>query len=204
MATADHIRRTAPGASVFVIGGDGFRRLLVERAKCRLDAQHPDLVVVGFTEDFDYRQLETACRAIYRGAELIVGDPDVNDPHPDGPTPGAGAFAAAIEAATGCRGLRIGKPNPALYEMALGELRVRPEHTAVLGDRLDSDVAGGKALGMGTILVLTGISTEESVRSAEIKADLVVDDLPDLASMWADALGGERQPDHVASSTDSS
>ena len=188
MATADYIRQTRLGASVYVIGGDGFRAELQERANCTLDDRNPDFVVVGFTETFDYHQREKACRDINSGAQLIVGDPDVNDPHPDGPLPGAGAFAAAIEVAMGCVGVRIGKPNSWLYEEALLELRAEPEHAAIVGDRLDSDVAGGKAIGMATILVLTGISTRESVQHAQVKPDLIVDNLTHLETMWAQAV----------------
>jgi HAD superfamily hydrolase (TIGR01457 family) len=191
MATADYLLEVAPGARVYVIGGDGFRRELQERAGCTLDEKRPQFVVVGFTEDFDYRQLRTACRAIYRGARLIVGDPDVNDPHPDGPVPGSGAFAAAIEAATGCAGIRIGKPNPALYEMALRELGVAPRRTAVLGDRLDSDIAGGLAVGLGTILVLSGITQPDDVESSTIKPDVVVNDLHQLRNAWTHALANQ-------------
>ena len=189
MATADYIRQAKLGASVYVIGGDGFRAELQQRANCTMDDRNPDFVVVGFTETFDYHQLETACRAIYRGAQLIVGDPDVNDPHPDGPLPGSGAFAAAIEVAVGCVGVRIGKPSPWLYEKALRELKTEPEHAAIVGDRLDSDVAGGNAIGMATILVLTGMSTQESVQHAQVKPDLIVNNLAHLETMWAQTVG---------------
>jgi 5'-nucleotidase len=188
MATADYIRKEKLGASVYVIGGDGFRDELQQRANCTMDDRNPEFVVVGFTETFDYQQLETACRAIHRGARLVVGDPDVNDPHPSGPLPGAGAFAAAIEAVTGCSGVRIGKPEPWLYEKALLELKSEPAHAAIVGDRMDSDIAGGRAIGIATILVLTGISTRESVRRAREKPDLVVDNLTHLETIWKQAV----------------
>jgi NagD protein len=145
--------------------------------------------VVGWSDDFDYRQLLASCRAIYRGARLIIADPDVNDPAPDGPTPGAGAFAAAIQAATGVPPfLSIGKPNRAIFQMALQGLGASPASSAIVGDRLDSDVCGGIQSGIGTIVVLTGITTPASLAQSDLRPDLVVRDLQELRLCWEKAL----------------
>ena len=189
LATAHYLAKLGPGLRAYVIGGDGFRQQIVEVAQCTLDAENPDVVVVGWTPDFGYQHLETACLAIHRGARLIVGDPDVNDPSPRGPLPGSGAFAAAIEAATGVQGLAIGKPGRLIFEAALDGLGATPEHAAMLGDRLDSDMAGGLGLGLHTILILTGYTTPEMLQASPIKPDLVVRDLEDLRTRWEQALG---------------
>ncbi len=187
LAAADYLTRF-PGARVYVIGEEGLRRQLVEVGGCVLEDQRPDFVVIGWTDDFDYRQLLTACRAIYRGAKLIVADPDVNDPSPDGPTPGSGAFAAAIQAATGASALAIGKPNRILFDMALRDMGAAVESSAILGDRLDSDIRGGLEVGMGTILVLTGIASLEMVEKSPFKPDWVVRDLEELHARWLEAI----------------
>ena len=188
LATASYLASQGPGLRAYVIGGDGFRQQIVERGGCTLDSNNPDVVVVGWTPDFDYHQLETACLAIHRGARLILADPDVNDPSPAGPLPGSGAFAAAIEAATGAKALAIGKPNRLIFETALASLDADSEIAAMLGDRLDSDVKGGLAMGMGTILVLTGLTTPAMLETSDIQPRWVVQDLDDLRCQWETVL----------------
>ena len=184
MATAEYLAQT-PGARVYAIGEKGFLDQLVEIGRCVLDDTRPDYVVVGWSDDFDYQQLFTCCRAIYRGARLIVADPDVNDPAPEGPTPGAGAFAAAIQAATGVAPfLSVGKPNRAIFQMALRGLGADPESSAIVGDRLDSDVCGGLQAGIGAIVVLTGITTPAMLAASPLKPHLVVRDLQELRILW--------------------
>lgn len=190
LAAVDYLRQRGPGTRVYVVGGEGFRRQLVERGGCLLDDQSPDFVVVGWTPDFDYQMLAKACRAIWRGARLLVADPDVNDPSPEGPTPGSGAFAAAIEAATGTKGLIIGKPNRILFRWALENLGADPGTSAMLGDRLESDVQGGLRAGLRTILILTGIANRQMVANSPWKPDWIVRDLIELRDRWRAALHG--------------
>ena len=163
------------------------RRVYAETLN-ELADENPDVVVVGWTPDFDYAQLETACLAVHRGAKLILADPDVNDPSPAGPLPGSGAFAAAIEAATGAKALAIGKPNRLIFETALTSLGADCEAAAILGDRLDSDVKGGLAMGMGTILALTGLTTPAMLEASDIQPRWVVRDLDDLRRRWEEAM----------------
>lgn len=188
LAAAAYLASQGPGLRAFVIGGEGFRRQVVERGHCILESENPDVVVVGWTPDFDYHQLETACLAIYRGARLILADPDVNDPSPIGPLPGSGAFAAAIEAATGAKSLAIGKPNRLIFETALEGLGASSDTAAMLGDRLDSDIKGGLAMAMGTILVLTGLTTPGMLEQSDIQPRWVAQDLHDLRRQWEQAL----------------
>lgn len=194
VATARYLAEQHPGSRVYVIGGEGLRRQLVEVGGCALDAECPDYVVVGWTADFDYDKLSLACRAIHRGARLILADPDVNDPGPEFPSPGSGAFGAAIQAATGAPCLAIGKPNRIMLDAAMHELEADVATAAIVGDRLDADIKGGKALGIGTILVLTGITTPEMVARSPLQPDWVVRDLPELHARWRDELRGRASP----------
>jgi len=196
MAAARYLAAQRPGSRVYVIGGEGLRRQLVEVGGCTLEAERPDYVVVGWTADFDYDKLSLACRAIHRGARLIVADPDVNDPGPEFPSPGSGAFAAAIQAATGASCVAIGKPNRIMLDAAMQELGADVATTAIVGDRLDADIEGGKALGIGTILVLTGITTPEMAARAPLQPDWIVRDLAELRARWQEALreAGTRAP----------
>jgi len=91
--------------------------------------------------------------------------------------PGAGAIVAAIEAASGRRARLIGKPSKIMGELILRHLNAKPEQTLLIGDRLDTDIAMGKALGMRTALVLTGATRREDVDKSRIKPDYVLDRL---------------------------
>ncbi len=184
LAAAEYLAKQGPGRRAYVIGGTTLEEQVVQVGGCSLDAERPDYVVVGWSPNFDYYQLETACLAIHRGAKLVLADPDVNDPSPRGPLPGAGAFAAAIQAATGCQAIPIGKPNPALFEAGLRALEAEASTSAMLGDRLDSDVAGAAAMGMGSILLLTGLTTPAMLAASPLQPDWVARDLDELREMW--------------------
>jgi HAD superfamily hydrolase (TIGR01450 family) len=189
MAAADYVREEkGPGTKVFVIGGDGFKQLMVERGECILSETRPDAVVIGWTPDFNVRHLEVASRAVFQGADLLAADPDVNEPSQPTPLPGSGSFAAAIEAVTGAKATPIGKPNSILFEMALKGIGGDVDHAAMIGDRLDTDVKGGLAMGLCTILVLTGYTTREILAESSIKPDWVMEDLDDLRQRWKKAL----------------
>jgi HAD superfamily hydrolase (TIGR01450 family) len=118
-------------------------------------ATRADVVVVAEHERFDYGELRTATQAVLRGAELIGLTRDTTFPMPDGPWPASGAILAAIETAVGRKADAImGKPEPGMYAAArdrLGEGRV-----LAVGDHLDVDVAGARAAGLDSALVLTG------------------------------------------------
>ncbi len=84
----------------------------------------------------------------------------------------------------------VGKPEPIMIEQSLRMLGARPEETAILGDRLDTDILGGHRAGILTIMLLTGISTEAEAAACDAPPDLIFDDLPTLISVWAEALDG--------------
>lgn len=180
-ATAEFLATQAePGSSAFVIGEEGLRSCL-ERAGFRLvDDPNADCVVVGLDRGLNYAKLTTAIRAVARGARFIGSNPDVSLPVEDGLIPGAGAIQAAITAATGIKPLIVGKPEPPMVEIGLRLLGRGPAETAMIGDRLDTDIAGGQRVGMVTILVLTGISTAAEAAAQPTPPDYVLPDLTEL------------------------
>jgi phosphoglycolate/pyridoxal phosphate phosphatase family enzyme len=186
-ATAEYIKEHfgATGRSVFVIGT---REIKAEMARVGLkvvegDAGRvADYVVVGLHEDFHYQELRTATQAVRAGAVIFAPNRDPVFPMPDGLWPGSGSILAAVETAGASRGIAIGKPELPMFEMALR--KVPPgARVAMVGDRLDSDVAGGKRAGVDTVLVLSGSTSAEELEASEIKPDHV---LPDLAALLAD------------------
>ena len=179
-ATALYLARDhPPGTRVFVIGMDGLVQPLRAQGYILTD-QEPEVVVVGFDSALTYDKLVTAHRAIRRGARYVGTNPDPTLPTPDGDVPGSGSFHCLLSTSTGVRPTIVGKPHPPLFEMGLARLGTRPEETAIVGDRLDTDIQGGRNVGLVTMLVLSGSTTIEQVAQAEQKPDYVFPGLPDL------------------------
>ncbi|HYU19568.1 MAG TPA: HAD-IIA family hydrolase [Chloroflexota bacterium] len=179
-ATARYLQQTAlPGSRVFVIGEEGLRSAIAE-AGFELAERDVAYVVVGLDRAFDYRKLTLAIRGIRAGASFIGPNPDTTLPMPDGLIPGAGTLQAAITAATGVTPLVIGKPEPTMLAMGTQLLGCAPHEVAIVGDRLDTDIAGGQRAGLITILVLTGVARESDLDDSPVRPDFVFSDLSAL------------------------
>jgi 4-nitrophenyl phosphatase len=126
--------------------------------------------------------MATAAALIRKGARFIGTNPDLTLPTPSGPAPGAGVVLAAISAACGVEPTIVGKPEPLMFQQALAWLGTEPERTAVVGDRLETDILGGKNAGVRTILVLSGVTNEELLAGSPIRPDWVFDDIGALST----------------------
>jgi 4-nitrophenyl phosphatase len=176
-----------PGTRVYAIGGEGVQRALKQRGFVLTDAEAA-YVVVGWDRQLTWDKLATAALLIHAGAGFIGTNPDTNYPTEQGPVPGNGAQLAALETTTGVTPVVVGKPEPRMYEDALRRMEAQPETTAVVGDRLDTDVAGGIRAGLATVLVLSGIATEAHLAASPVRPDLVCADIGDLVQVWRDQL----------------
>lgn len=184
LATALYLReRGAAGQSVFVVGEDGLRQAL-EGNGMIVTADHPQWVVAGLDRQLTYETLSLASLALEAGASFVGTNPDTSFPTERGLVPGAGAILALLTATTGRQPVVIGKPEPLMLELAMRSLGGNVTDTAMLGDRLDTDIKAGNNLGMMTILVLTGVSTQAEIASSGIRPDLVVNNLADLLQRW--------------------
>ncbi|MBV9196608.1 MAG: HAD-IIA family hydrolase [Solirubrobacterales bacterium] len=156
------------GARTFVIGSRAMFRHVSESGQRIVNrtirAEDAELVVVAGHEDFDFRELRTATRALLGGAEMIAADRDRTFPGDDGVCPGTGAIVAALEFATGRTARLVGKPEPGVFHTALE--RVGPGAALVIGDRLDADLAGAAGVGLDAAIVLTGVTSEGEARAA--------------------------------------
>lgn len=187
-ATAAYLASFAPpGAHVYALGEEGIRRALEQRGFV-LRAEDATYVVSGWDRQLTWDKLATAALLIHAGAKFVGTNPDGNFPTEQGPVPGSGAQLAALETATGIAPVVIGKPEPWMYEEALRRMGARPEGTAVIGDRLDTDIAGGVRAGLATVLLLSGISTEADLVASPVKPDLVCADIGELVRVWECAL----------------
>lgn len=180
LATATILAERGIG-SAFVIGEEGLLEALAEAgiAVVNASSDEVDVVVVGFDRGADYTKLKDASVLVERGASLVASNADPSFPAPRGESwPGAGALLAAIETTTGTRGEVFGKPEAPLLERALASAGGgRP---LVVGDRLDTDIAGASHLGWDSALVLTGDARREDLESAPWKPTFVLDDLSGL------------------------
>lgn len=165
----------------FVIGGSGIIEGLGQ-AGIEVLAGEPagaDVVVVGWDRDADYTKLRVASVLVERGAALVATNADASFPAADGTKwPGAGALLAAIETTTGVRGEVIGKPYPPLLHTALE--RAGGGRPLLIGDRLDTDIAGAIGVGWDSMLVLTGISTAPEAHTSSTPPTYIAADLREL------------------------
>ena len=190
-ATIDHLRHHLPAArSVLAVGAPGMLEELrgsgleATGAGDAVDGDYDggplavayDVVVAGLDPDFGYRRLAAAATALRAGARFIATNADLRYPTPSGFLPGAGSIIAALQAASGVEPLVIGKPQPGIFQAILERAGVDPAEALAIGDNPDADMVAAHRAGIGSILVLTGVA--------------------DAAA--AEALTGERRPDHVA------
>jgi 4-nitrophenyl phosphatase len=180
--TADELARSYPrGTPIYVIGSDSLIGLMVGSGYV-IDPDHARVVVVGLDMKLTYDRLQTAGRLILAGAEFIGTNGDRTLPTPDGLAPGNGSILAAIQTMTERAPRLMGKPEPAMFHAALKRLKTLPEHTLMIGDRLDTDIAGAQRAGLRAALVLSGVSGAGDVGS--IVPDAIYDDLAALFTAW--------------------
>lgn len=180
----------SPGARVYAIGEEGIRQALEQQGFVLTGetGEGAAYVVVGWDRQLTWDKLATAALLIHAGAGFIGTNPDANYPTERGPVPGNGAQLAALRTTTGVAPVVVGKPEPRMYEEALRRMGACPETTAVIGDRLDTDIAGGVQAGLATVLVLSGISTKADLAASAVKPDLVCADIGELRAVWTDQL----------------
>ncbi len=180
-ATAEWLSaRAAVGARVLVVGEDGLRRELTRRGFTLVEKAPADYVVVGIDFHMSYDKLKEAALALQNRAAFIGTNPDLTYPSEEGIVPGNGAQLAYLQAATGKTPTLVGKPEKAMMEVALSHLGLPAADVAMVGDRLDTDILGGKNVGMTTIMVRGGVSNDSDVAASTIKPDYVYDDLAAL------------------------
>ena len=182
LVLARHLRRLDPGAALFVIGEPPLVAELTAHGFEVRDDHRVRWVVIAFDRTFDYAKLDTALQAVRRsGARLIATNPDRTCPTEDGEIPDCAGMMAAVEAVTGqAVEVVVGKPSPIILEVALATLGVPAGETAIVGDRIETDIVMGKRLGLATVLVLSGITARADPRIAEIAPDLVLPSIREL------------------------
>lgn len=185
-ATAEYLQTHYPaGTRVHVIGRDGLRRMLREAGLVLAD-EDVAVVVAGIDSEFTYAKARHATLLIRAGADFIGTNPDVTFPAPDGLVPGAGSIIKMIEVACGKTPIMIGKPEHAMFDVAVQRLGVPHGQILMLGDRLNTDILGAHHADLQSALLLTGVNTAEEAAQSEIQPTYIFDDLPALLAAWSD------------------
>lgn len=170
------------GARILVIGADSFRDLVTAAGYTVVASadDKPDAVLQGFDPSVDWAQLTEGALAIRQGAKYVASNLDSSLPTERGLAVGNGSLVAAIESATGVSPVSAGKPEPEMFVQAAR--LVGAKRPLVVGDRLNTDIAGGNAAAMNTFHVLTGVSHEMELieASKEYRPNFIGDSLSDM------------------------
>jgi 4-nitrophenyl phosphatase len=192
-ATARWLAHQLPAGSPALVVGEVALFQELERAGFQaFDAGDPSTedqpmaaVVVGLDRKLTYDKLRRANAAIRAGAKFVATNGDPTFPTEHALVPGAGSVVAAVQTASGMVPSVVGKPFQPMFDTALELVQTPRQRTAMLGDRLDTDIEGGYKAGLQTILVLTGVTTAEEAAASSIKPDFTFRNLMELRKQWA-------------------
>jgi NagD protein len=179
LATAAFLDSQRPQGSAYVVGEAGLTTALHDIGYVLTDSD-PDYVVLGETRTYSFEAVTTAIRLVDKGARFVATNPDPTGPSSEGLLPATGSVAALISRATGVDPYFVGKPNPLMMRAALNRLEAHSETTAMIGDRMDTDIVAGLEAGMRTVLVLSGIMKAEDVDRYPFRPSRVVSTIADL------------------------
>jgi 4-nitrophenyl phosphatase len=169
-------RKYPRGTKVFMIGENGIRVALEEKGFEILsveNAPEAQAFIMGVDRSINFQKVAEATLLVRAGIPFYTTNTDRTFPTPRGEIPGSGAWLAVITTATGVKPIVAGKPFPFMMELALERLGTKKEETLVIGDRLETDIAAGQAVGCPTALVLSGVSSIEQAKAWRPKPDVI-------------------------------
>jgi HAD superfamily hydrolase (TIGR01457 family) len=172
-----------PGSRIYVIGEAALKGLITEAGFVLADSD-VTAVVATMDRQLTYEMLKRATLLIRAGADFIGPNPDAAYPTPEGLVPGGGSILAALNVSSGCQPLIMGKPESWIFNLALERMQLGVDEVASLGDRLETDIAGGQRLGMKTILVLSGVTPLADLASSSIHPNWVFKGIEELAKAF--------------------
>ena len=179
LATAKFLSHQSPGCSAYVVGEPGLFNALHD-AKITFNDVNPDYVIIGETISYNYSLICNATTLVLNGAKLIATNTDLTCPTEEGITPACRALIAPIELTTGKSAYYIGKPNPLMMRTGLQILGIHSAETAMIGDRMDTDIIAGIESGMDPILVLSGVTSREEIGQYPFRPRLVLNGVGDI------------------------
>ena len=182
-ATIHHLRKHGGQDKLYyVCGTESFKAQLREAGFHLTDDRDAavDMLLMGFDTELTFRKLEDACILLDRGVEYVATNPDWVCPTWYGYVPDCGSVCEMLRKATGRSPYVIGKPKPDMVNMAINIVNLSSEETVVVGDRLYTDIACGVNAGVDTILVLSGETKREDVKTSSVKPTFILQDIKEL------------------------
>ncbi len=179
MATAEFLHSQAPGCTAYVIGEPSLSKAMYDH-QIYMNDVNPDYVVLGETRTYCFEKVEKAIELVNKGAKLIGCNPDEVGVTERGVMPATGSLIAPIEIATGKKAYFVGKPNPLMLRHGLRRLGCHSADIAFIGDRMDTDIIAGIESGIDTVLVLSGVTTQESIHDFPYRPRYVLNGIGDL------------------------
>jgi len=180
LATAGFLASQIPNGTAYVIGEAGLINALYEVGYSMNDI-NPDYVVVGESKNYNYETVIRAVKLVRNGARLIGTNPDLTGPVENGIVPATGALILPIARTAGVQPYFVGKPNPVIMRQALKRLKNTREDTAIIGDRMETDIVSGIESEIDTVLVLTGVSDAATAGMFAFRPRLILDSVRTLA-----------------------
>ncbi len=178
---AEYLTEVHGTSSVWSIGERGLRDELLAAGHRLADRpEEADALVVGMDRSISYDVLAEGLAALRSGARFIATNEDATFPVPGGVLPGAGAMVGALRGMGFTPEVVIGKPSPIAFRMALDRLDAKPQRVVMIGDRIETDIVGGRDAGLATALVLSGVSTHEDVERLGIRPTWIAEDFSAL------------------------
>ena len=182
LATASFLKEQAPGCSAYVIGEAGLFNALYD-AGITMNDVNPDYVIVGEGKSYSLDTLTKAVNLVRNGANLIGANSDISGPIESGIAPACRALVAPIELATGKKAYFCGKPNPLMMRTGLNILGCHSAEAVMVGDRMDTDVISGMECGMSTVLVLSGVTNQETIPTFAYRPTVVLEGVGNIAEI---------------------
>ena len=179
LATAQFLASQKPKGTACIIGEAGLINALYN-VGYTINNMNPDYVAVGDTRDYSFEKIEKAVNLVLKGARLIGTNTDMTGPVEDGIIPSTKALISPIEMATERQAYFVGKPNPLMMRIALKKLGCRREETIIIGDRMDTDIIAGIESEIDTCLVLSGISSRDTVDEFPYRPHYILNGVGDI------------------------
>lgn len=187
LATAEFLKKQAPGCSAFVIGEAGLLNALYD-AGITMNDVNPDYVVIGEGRNYSLESLTKAVNLVLGGARLIGANSDVSGNIENGIAPACRALLAPIEMATGTQAYFCGKPNPLMMRTGLRLLGCHSDEAVIIGDRMDTDIIAGTESGVDTVLVLSGVSDRDTVKTFAYQPTMILSGVGDIVTQQAESV----------------
>lgn len=181
-ATFQYLKTSTQVKSIFVLGTESLKKEAIENGFL-MEENNPDAVVLGYDITLNYDNLVKACLLLQKNKLYFATHPDINCPSEAGPLPDCGAMIEMIYVSTGRRPKILGKPNKEMVDAALTRIKGKNTNTAIVGDRLYTDMEMGYRANLTTILVLSGEAKREDLKKERQQPDFVLENVSKITTL---------------------